>query len=231
MSRTSAASVASGPCPATGTPVQRTPFQRGKSGHRRAEAVAVDIGDELSVQRAVTHVVATFGRLYFAVNNAGIPATGHILTEIPVHEWERVLRVNLTGTWLCLKYQLPVMKQHGGGAIVNVASSGGLYAIPGAPAYVAGKHGVIGLSKVAAVDYGPDNIRVNALCPALTRTTMFDGVVASGGAQLAEEQAAITPLRRLADPGEVAAAAVWLCSPDASYITGTVLSADGGRRA
>ncbi|MER6338233.1 SDR family NAD(P)-dependent oxidoreductase [Streptomyces tendae] len=125
--------------------------------------MAVDIGDELSVQRAVTHVAATFGRLDFAVNNAGIPTTGHILTEILVHEWERVLRVNLTGTWLCLKYQLPVMKQHGGGAIVNVASNGGLYAIPGAPAYMASKHGVVGLPKVAAVDYGPDNISVAVL--------------------------------------------------------------------
>ncbi|PPS90887.1 SDR family NAD(P)-dependent oxidoreductase [Streptomyces sp. MH60] len=118
----------------------------------RAEAVAVDIGDELSVRRAVTQVAATFGGPDFAVNNAGIPSTGHILTEMPVHEWERVLRVNLTGTWLRLKYELPVMKQDGGGAIVNVASNGGLYAIPGAPAYVASKHGVVGLSKVAAYE-------------------------------------------------------------------------------
>jgi NAD(P)-dependent dehydrogenase (short-subunit alcohol dehydrogenase family) len=197
----------------------------------RAEAMVVDIGDEHSVQRAVTHVLATFGRLDFAVNNAGMPSTGQVLTEMPVHEWEHVPRVNLTGTWLCLKYELPVMKQHGGGAIVNVASNGGLYAIPGAPAYVASKHGVVGLSKVAAVDHGPDNIRVNALCPALTKTTMFDGVVASAGAQMAEHQAAVAPLRRLADPEEVAAAAVWLCSPGASYVTGTVLSVDGGRRA
>ncbi|MGV9590235.1 SDR family NAD(P)-dependent oxidoreductase [Streptomyces tendae] len=144
--------------------------------------MAVDIGDELSVQRAVTHVAATFGRLDFAVNNAGIPSTGHILTEILVHEWERVLRVNLTGTWLCLKYQLPVMKQHGGGAIVNVASNGGLYAIPSAPAYVASN-------------------TASSACPRWPLSTT--GRTTS----------------------------VWLCSPDASYITGTVLSADGGRRA
>ncbi|MGW0819346.1 SDR family NAD(P)-dependent oxidoreductase [Streptomyces viridiviolaceus] len=197
----------------------------------RAEAVAVDIGDEQSVQRAVTQVVATFGGLDFAVNNAGITSHDRILTEMLVQEWERVLRVNLIGTWLCMKHELPVMKQHGGGAIVNVASNGGLYAIPSAPAYVASKHGVVGLSKVAAVDYGPDNIRVNALCPALTKTAMFDGVVASAGARMAEQQAAVTPLRRLAESEEVAAAAVWLCSPDASYVTGTALSVDGGRRA
>ncbi|MFI0835660.1 SDR family NAD(P)-dependent oxidoreductase [Streptomyces sp. NPDC021140] len=174
----------------------------------RAEAMAVDIGDEHSVRRAVAQVVATFGGLDFAVNNGGIPSTGKVLTEMPLHEWEQVMRVNLTGTWLCLKYELPMMKRRGGGAIVNVASNGGLYAIPGAPAYVAGKHGVVGLSKVAAVDHGPDNIRVNALCPALTKTTMFDGAVASAGARMAEEQAAVTPLRRLAEPDEVAAAAV-----------------------
>ncbi|MEV0275889.1 glucose 1-dehydrogenase [Streptomyces sp. NPDC050610] len=197
----------------------------------RAEAVAVDIGDEQSVRRAVDQVVAAFGGLDFAVNNAGIPSHGQVLTEMSVQEWERVLRVNVIGTWLCMKYELPAMRQRGGGSIVNVASNGGLYAIPSAPAYVASKHGVVGLSKVAAVDYGPDGIRVNALCPALTKTAMFDGVVASAGAQLVEQQEAVTPLRRLAEPEEVAAAAVWLCSPDASYVTGTAMSVDGGRRA
>ncbi|MFE9610921.1 SDR family NAD(P)-dependent oxidoreductase [Streptomyces sp. NPDC006012] len=202
-----------------------------KGGRAEAVAVAVDISDEESVQRAVTQVVAAFGGLDFAVNNAGIPSHNRVLTEMSVQEWERVLRVNVIGTWLCMKYELPAMKQHGGGAIVNVASNGGLYAIPGAPAYVASKHGVVGLSKVAAVDYAPDNIRVNALCPAPTKTAMLDGVVASAGAQMVEQQTAVTPLRRLAESEEVAAAAVWLCSPDASYVTGTALSVDGGRRA
>jgi NAD(P)-dependent dehydrogenase (short-subunit alcohol dehydrogenase family) len=197
----------------------------------RAEAVPVDIGDEQSVERAVTQVVAMFGGLDFAVNNAGIPSHNRILTEMSVQEWEHVLRVNVIGTWLCMKYELPAIRQRGGGAIINVASNGGLYAIPSAPAYVASKHGVVGLSKVAAVDYGPDNIRVNALCPALTKTAMFDGVAASAGAQMADQQAAATPLRRLAEAEEAAAAAVWLCSPDASYVTGTALSVDGGRRA
>ncbi|MFJ2957883.1 SDR family NAD(P)-dependent oxidoreductase [Streptomyces sp. NPDC087270] len=197
----------------------------------RAEAVAVDIGDEESVRRAVAQVVAVFGGLDFAVNNAGVPSHQRVLTEMTVQEWEHVLRVNLIGTWLCMKYELPAMKRRGGGAIVNVASNGGLYAIPGAPAYVAGKHGVVGLSKAAAVDYGPDGIRVNALCPAMTRTPMLDGVIASAGARTVERQVAATPLGRPAEPEEVAAAAVWLCSPDASYVTGTALSVDGGRRA
>jgi NAD(P)-dependent dehydrogenase (short-subunit alcohol dehydrogenase family) len=121
------------------------------------------------------------------------------------------------------------VKLNGGGAIVNVASNGGLYAIPHAPAYVAAKHGVVGLTKVAAVDYAPDNIRVNAVCPGPTRTPGFEKV-AAGTAMIAQQEA-ITPLGRLATPEEAAAAAVWLCSDAAAYVTGIALSVDGGRRA
>jgi NAD(P)-dependent dehydrogenase (short-subunit alcohol dehydrogenase family) len=194
----------------------------------KAVAIVVDIGDEPAVQDAVDRVITTFGGLDVAVNNAAVPSTNHDLTGIPVEEWDRVVRVNLTGTFLCMKYELPALQRRGGGAIVNVASSGGLYAIPRAPAYVASKHGVVGLSKTAAVDYAADNIRVNSLCPALTRTAMF-GAVAS--ADFIRRQEAATPLGRSADPTEVAAAAVWLCSSEASYVTGTTLSVDGGRRA
>lgn len=194
-----------------------------------AEAIAVDIGDERSVQEAVEHVVKTFGGLDFALNNAGVPSMGVGLADMTLPEWEHIVRVNLTGTFLCMKHELPVMQSRGGGAIVNTASNGGLYAIPHAPAYVASKHGVVGLSKVAAVDYAPDNIRVNSLCPALTRTPMYDAVAA--GAEMTARQEAVTPLGRLASPEEVAAAAVWLCSPEASYVTGIALSVDGGRRA
>ncbi|MDJ1138157.1 SDR family NAD(P)-dependent oxidoreductase [Streptomyces iconiensis] len=203
----------------------------------RAEAISVDIADERSVQQAVTRAAETFGGLDFALNSAGIPSHDRTLPEMPVEEWEHILRVNLTGTFLSMKYELPALKRRGGGAIVNVASNGGLYAIPGAPAYVASKHGVVGLSKVAAVDHAPDNIRVNALCPALTKTAMFEGVAGAGatadvaGTEMARRQAAATPLGRLAEAEEVAAAAVWLCSPEASYVTGTALSVDGGRRA
>ncbi|MCW8216564.1 SDR family NAD(P)-dependent oxidoreductase [Streptomyces griseolus] len=184
----------------------------------RAEAVAVDIGDEASVRQAVARVMDAFGGLDFAVNNAGIPSHNRVLTDMTLQEWEHVLRVNVIGTWLCMKYELPALQRRGGGAIVNVASNSGLYAIPAAPAYVASKHGVVGLSKVA-VGYGPDNIRVNALCPALTKTAMFDGVVARAGTQMVAQQEAVTPPRRLAESEEVAAAAVWLCSPEATYVT------------
>jgi NAD(P)-dependent dehydrogenase (short-subunit alcohol dehydrogenase family) len=194
-----------------------------------AEAVTVDITDEPSVAEAVERVVKTFGGLDFALNNAGVPSMSVQLDNMALGEWERVVRVNLTGTFLCVKHEVLVMQRQGGGAIVNTASNGGLYAIPHAPAYVASKHGVVGLSKVAAVDYAPDNIRVNSLCPALTRTPMYDAVAAGTG--MTAQQEAVTPLGRLASPEEIAAAAVWLCSPEASYVTGIALSVDGGRRA
>ncbi|MFC8824186.1 SDR family NAD(P)-dependent oxidoreductase [Streptomyces sp. NPDC057137] len=194
-----------------------------------ALAVTVDIADERSVQTAVERTVAAFGGLDFAVNNAGMPSHHRRLDQMSPDEFERVVRVNLTGTFLCLKYELPALRVRGGGAIVNIASNGGLYAIPGAPAYVAAKHGVVGLTKAAAVDYAPDGIRVNAVCPGPTRTPMFDEVAA--GTDMIARQSAVTPLGRLATPEEAAAAAVWLCSDAASYVTGIAMSVDGGRRA
>jgi NAD(P)-dependent dehydrogenase (short-subunit alcohol dehydrogenase family) len=192
-----------------------------------ALAVTVDIADEHSVQAAVEAAVTAYGGLDFAVNNAGIGSHHRQLDQMTLVEFERVVRVNLAGTFLCMKYELPLLK--GGGAIVNMASNGGLYAIPTAPAYVAAKHGIVGLTKVAAVDYAPDNIRVNAVCPGPTLTPGFENVAA--GTDMIARQGAITPLGRLATPEDVAVAAVWLCSDAASYVTGIALSVDGGRRA
>jgi NAD(P)-dependent dehydrogenase (short-subunit alcohol dehydrogenase family) len=192
-----------------------------------ALTLTVDIADERSVRAAVERTVAAYGGLDFAVNNAGVASHNRQLDQMTLGEFERVARVNLTGTFLCMKYELPLLK--GGGAIVNVASNGGLYAIPHAPAYVAAKHGVVGLTKAAAVDYAPDNIRVNAVCPGPTRTAGFEQVAA--GTDMTARQEAITPLGRLATPEEVAAAVAWLCSDAASYVTGIAMSVDGGRRA
>jgi NAD(P)-dependent dehydrogenase (short-subunit alcohol dehydrogenase family) len=194
-----------------------------------ALTVTVDIADERSVRAAVERTVTAFGQLDFAVNNAGVGSHHWRLDQMTLDEFERVVRVNLAGTFLCMKYELPLLKGGGGGAIVNVASNGGLYAIPTAPAYVAAKHGIVGLTKVAAVDYAPDNIRVNAVCPGPTLTPGFEGVAA--GTDMIARQAAITPLGRLATPEEAAAAVVWLCSDAASYVTGIAMSVDGGRRA
>ncbi len=192
-----------------------------------ALTVTVDIADEDSVRAAVESTIAAYGGLDFAVNNAGLASHHRRLDRMSLGEFERVVQVNLAGTFLCMKYELPLLT--GGGAIVNIASNGGLYAIPSAPAYVAAKHGIVGLTKVAAVDYAPDNIRVNAVCPGPTLTPGFEQV--ADGTDMIARQTAITPLGRLATPEEAAAAAVWLCSDAASYITGIALSVDGGRRA
>ncbi|MFJ3278260.1 SDR family NAD(P)-dependent oxidoreductase [Streptomyces halstedii] len=194
----------------------------------RAIAIRVDIADEDSVRSAIGRTVAELGRLDLAVNNAGVPSSGRQLTGMPAQEWERVLRINLTGTFFCLKHEIPELSRAGGGAIVNIASGGGLHAIPLSPAYVASKHGVVGLTKAAAVDYAADGIRVNAVAPGMTRTAHLDRAVEGTG--LIAQHKALTPLGRLATPDEIADAAVWLCSDESSYITGTTLSVDGGRR-
>lgn len=193
-----------------------------------AVAVPVDIADEGSVRAALAATVEAFGRLDIAVNNAGVPSTGQEVATITAEAWERVVRINLTGTFFSMKHEIPELLR-GGGAIVNVASNGGLYAIPQAPAYVASKHGIVGLTKAAAVDYAKRGIRVNAVAPAITRTAMFDQV--AEGTDMAAQQEAITPLGRLATPEEIAAAAIWLSSEESSYVTGITLSVDGGRRA
>lgn len=194
----------------------------------RAIAVTVDIADEDSVRSAIHRTVTAFGRLDLTINNAGVPSSGQELAEMTAQEWERVLRINLTGTFFCIKHEIPELRRAGGGAIVNIASGGGLHAIPRSPAYVAGKHGVIGLTKAAAVDYAPDGIRVNALAPGMTRTAQLDQVAES--TDMIAQHEALTPLGRLATPDEIADAAVWLCSDESSYVTGTTLSVDGGRR-
>ena len=195
----------------------------------RALPIVVDVADEGAVKGAVDRVADTYGGLDFAHNNAGIQGTTQQLTEMPLDEWDRVLRVNLGGVFLCMKHELARMIPQGGGAIVNTSSAAGLYALAGAPAYVASKHAVVGISKAAAVDYAKHGVRVNCVCPSLTLTPMYDAVVA-GGTDLAAGHAAI-PLGRPADPEEIAEAVVWLCSPQASYVTALTMSLDGGRRA
>ncbi|GAA4529048.1 SDR family NAD(P)-dependent oxidoreductase [Amycolatopsis samaneae] len=192
-----------------------------------ALSVPVDIAEEASVRAALERTVDAWGGLDFAVNNAGMASHHRRLDEMTLDEFERVVHVNLAGTFLCMRYELPLLE--GGGAIVNVASNGGLYSIPRAPAYVAAKHGVVGLTKAAAVDYAPKGVRVNAVCPGPTRTPGFEQLAA--GTDMIAAQEAITPLGRMATPEEAAAAAVWLCSDAASYVTGIALSVDGGRRA
>ena len=190
-------------------------------------AVAVDVTDAGQVEAMVQTVVATFGRLDCAHNNAGITGASAPTADYDRSQWDLVLAVNLTGVFLCLQQELAAMLRSGGGAIVNTASFSGLVAVPRIPAYVASKHGVIGLTKAAAVEYGRKGIRVNAVCPGSTRTPMVEGF-SGGDAAVQEAMAAASPMRRLAEPEEIARTVVWLCSDEASFVNGHALAVDGG---
>jgi NAD(P)-dependent dehydrogenase (short-subunit alcohol dehydrogenase family) len=191
-----------------------------------ARAFACDVSDEASVAALVAAVVGAFGRLDAAHNNAGIsPLTGGVV-ECDRDVWDRVLAVNLTGVWLGMKHEIPALLAGGGGAIVNTSSGAGLQGIAGMPAYVASKHGVVGLTKTAALEYATRGVRVNAVCPGTVRTPFLEEKAAAGFYTL-EGMAASCPMKRLAEPEEIAAAVVWLCSDAASFVTGAVIPVDG----
>ena len=171
--------------------------------------------------------VTAFGRLDYAFNNAGIeghPANTHECTE---ENWDDTIQINLKGVWLCMKYQIPAMMEHGKGAIVNCASVAGLVGFAGLPAYCASKHGIVGLTKGAAIEYAKSGIRVNAVCPGVIRTPMIDRFTGKNKAaeKVFEDQ---EPVGRLGEPEEVAEAVLWLCSDSASFVTGHALAVDGG---
>jgi len=193
----------------------------------RALAIPTDVTDPESVKRLVEKTVTTFGRLDVAFNNAG---AGHMpmpLAEISFEDFEVGLKANLYGAFLGMKFEIPAMLAAGGGAIVNMSSTAGLQGAPGMGPYVAGKHGVVALTKSAALDYGKSNIRVNALAPGPIVNEQMSRLPEDRLQQIAR----FIPLGRLGWTEEVARAAVWLCSDDASFITGAVLSIDGGRLA
>jgi NAD(P)-dependent dehydrogenase (short-subunit alcohol dehydrogenase family) len=193
-----------------------------------AVVVTTDITRVEDVRRAVLATVEAFGRLECAVNNAGRVGSPASTATQDEAEWDATVATNLTGTWLCMKYELQQMLAQGrGGAIVNVASAGGLMAAPGMPAYSASKAGVIGLTRTAAVENAVSAIRINALCPGPVETTMTREMARRGGPSAAD-MAQFIPVRRVAQPEEIAAAALFLCSDAASFITGAVLPADGG---
>jgi NAD(P)-dependent dehydrogenase (short-subunit alcohol dehydrogenase family) len=189
--------------------------------------VRTDVSKAVEVQALISKAVETYGRLDCAHNNAGIAGGGRALTaEYPEERWQQVIAVNLTGVWFCMKYEIPQMLSHGSGAIVNTASAAGLVGGRGISAYVASKHGVVGLTKTAALEYAQQGIRVNCVCPGAIQTPMTDR--AWSDPERRARVIASEPIGRIGNPEEVAEAVVWLCSDAASFVTGHAMSIDGG---
>ena len=189
--------------------------------------IKVDVSNAADVEAMVNAVVDTYGRIDCAYNNAGIEGRLASTDEYPEDMFDKVIDINLTGVWLCMKYELPHMLKQGGGAIVNTASGAGLIGVAGMSAYVASKHGVVGLTKTAALEYAKSGIRVNAVCPGVIQTPMMERITADQP-QLGEAVVAAEPVGRAGKPEEIAESVVWLSSDAASFVTGHAMSVDGG---
>jgi NAD(P)-dependent dehydrogenase (short-subunit alcohol dehydrogenase family) len=196
---------------------------------RGGEAIFVktDVSRAAEVEALVARAVQTYGRLDCAHNNAGIEGAAATTVDYAEDAWERVIAINLKGVWLCMKYEIPHLLKQGGGAIVNTASTAGLVGYRGGSAYVASKHGVVGLTKTAALEYAKAGVRVNAVCPGAIDTPMM-GRLTGHRPQRAERMAAAEPVGRMGQPKEIAEAVVWLCSEAASFVTGHAMAVDGG---
>jgi NAD(P)-dependent dehydrogenase (short-subunit alcohol dehydrogenase family) len=196
------------------------------AGHQ-AIGVPCDVGNEPQIAELTDRTVATYGRLDMAFNNAGVQVSPSDAAEEPAETFDKVNAINLRGVWACMKHELRHMQARGGGAIVNCSSLGGLVGLPGRAAYHASKHGVIGLTKSAALEYAPKNVRINAFCPGTIETPMVAEMVANGELDLTEA-VSNQPIGRLGHADEIAAAVLWLCSTAASFVIGVALPVDGG---
>ena len=189
--------------------------------------IEANMAEAASVEAMVKKAVETYGRLDCAHNNAGVEGALIRTAEYEEDQWDQVIRINLTGVWLCMKYEIPQMLQQGSGAIVNTASGAGLIGVKRMPAYVASKHGVVGLTKTAALEYAKSGIRVNAVCPGVIKTPMVERVT-GGRPDILDKMIAAEPIGRSGQPEEIAEAVVWLCSDAASFVTGHAMAVDGG---
>jgi NAD(P)-dependent dehydrogenase (short-subunit alcohol dehydrogenase family) len=205
----------------------RTTVEKIRSDGGQAEFFAADVTDPEAVKALVGFAVDTYGGLHYAHNNAGVLGESARLTESDDETWFRTVQINLNAVYLGMKHQIPAILESGGGAIVNTSSYAGLVAVPFASAYVASKHGVIGLTKAAAVEFGKKGVRVNAVCPGSARTKMNIERVA-GNPAIEKAMTDVSPMKRFVEPEEVAEAVLWLCSENASFVNGHALAVDGG---
>ncbi len=192
----------------------------------RARFIEADVTDEASVAAMITQTVAEFGGLHCAFNNAGVNSPMIPFHDMTLAEWNRMIAVNLTGVFLCMKHELQHMGAAGGGAIVNTSSGAGMVSAPGMPHYTAAKHGVLGLTKCAAREYAARNIRVNAVCPGVVDTPMMRAFI-DGKPEIEKAMLGTLPFGRMGRPEEIAEAVVWLCSDAASFVSGDSMLVDG----
>ncbi|MBF2708527.1 SDR family oxidoreductase [Flavobacterium soyangense] len=189
--------------------------------------VKCDVSKDNDVRDLIEKTISTFGHLDYAFNNAGIEGIMASTEDCTEENWDKTIGVNLKGIWLCMKYEIPEMLKRGKGAIVNCASVAGLVGFQGLPAYVASKHGVIGLTKTAALEYAKLGIRVNVVCPGVIQTPMIDRLTGKKKETI-EQFTNLEPIGRFGYPEEIATAVIWLCSDEASFVTGLAMPVDGG---
>jgi NAD(P)-dependent dehydrogenase (short-subunit alcohol dehydrogenase family) len=195
---------------------------------RRPLAVRCDVTRTEDVKAALDKAVEEFSRLDFAFNNAGSEQPVTAAADLTEQEWDRIVGINLRGVFLCMKHEIPLMLRNGGGVIVNTSSGAGVKGFKGQAAYAAAKHGVIGVTKSAALDYASQNIRINAVCPGIIETSMMDRFT-GGTSEGRERVIAQEPVGRMGKPDEIAAAVVWLCSDPAAFMIGHAMVIDGGQ--
>ncbi len=200
-----------------------------KSGE--AVYAKTDVMVSSNVQALVDLVVDTYGRLDYAINNAGVGGPNALTADYPEEDWNKIIGINLTGVWLCMKYAIPQILKLGSGVIVNIASAMGLTGLSHVSGYAAAKHGVVGLTKTASLEYASQGIRIMAVCPGFVQTPMMDEAAEIGGIPQSDFYGALagfSSMQRVARPEEIAESVAWLCSDAASFMTGSTLVVDGG---